>query len=313
VIDRPYVTVVGSVHTDLIASAVTMPTPGSSVIGNRFTLAPGGKAGNQAAQLARLGVPTVLISRIGRDPLGNVIAGQLAASGVDLSFLARPEDAVTGASTVFAVGGEYASIIVPGAAAGLTDTHLAAAEVVFRRSRFVLAQLELGTKLAIAAFIRARDAGATTVMNASPIQDVDPDALAEVLDLTDVLVVNRHEAAVLIAAPISDRADATLVSARLNERFGLGATVITCGAEGMVLARGSQVIEQAAWPIEVVDTVGAGDAFLGALIAAWQRGDDDRASLRYGAAAGALAASAAGAFTSLPNRAEVYDFLRSRG
>jgi len=311
--ERPHVTVVGSVHTDLIASARTMPAPGSSVIGDRFTLAPGGKAGNQVAQLARLGVPTILISRIGKDPLGDVIAGQLVASGVDLSFLARPEDAVTGASTIFAVGGEYASIIVPGAAAGLTHDDLAAAEVAFRRSRFVLAQLELGIDLAMAALARATASGATTVLNASPIQGVDVGALADVLDLTDVLVVNRHEAAILIAEPVSDRADATLVAAQLNERFGLGATVITCGADGLVLARGSEVIEQAAWPIEVVDTVGAGDAFLGALIAAWQRGDDDRAALRYGAAAGALAASGSGAFTSLPNRAEVDRFLRSRG
>ena len=85
--ERTIVTVVGSVHTDLIASASTMPTPGSSAIGDRFTLAPGGKAGNQAAQLAKLGVPTVLISRIGTDALGNVIARQIAAAGVDVSFV----------------------------------------------------------------------------------------------------------------------------------------------------------------------------------------------------------------------------------
>ncbi len=88
---RSGVIVVGSVHTDLIATADAMPTPGSSVLGTRFTLAPGGKAGNQAAQLARLGVPTVLISRIGTDSLGNVIAAQLAGTGIDLTYLARSD------------------------------------------------------------------------------------------------------------------------------------------------------------------------------------------------------------------------------
>jgi ribokinase len=311
--ERPCVTVVGSVHTDLIASASTMPALGSSVIGDRFTLAPGGKAGNQAAQLAKLDVPTVLVSRIGTDSLGNVIAGHLAAVGVDLSCLARPEEVATGASTVFAVGGEYASIIVPGAAAGLTDNDLATAESAFLRSRFVLTQLELGSALAMAVLSRAKALGATTVLNASPIVGVHFDDLASMLELVDVLVVNRHEAAVLIEAPIAGRADAKIAAVQLNERFGPNVTVITCGADGNVLARERVVIEQSAWPVEVVDTVGAGDAFLGALIAAWQQGDDDRAALSSGAAAGALAASGSGAFTSLPNRSELNDYLQSRG
>jgi len=80
----------------------------------------------------------------------------------------------------------------------------------------------------------------------------------------------------------------------------------------VILARGNTIVEQAAWPIKVADTVGAGDAFLGALIAAWRRGDDDQAALSYGAAAGAWAASGSGAFTTLPDRGELYDFLRSR-
>ena len=189
---------------------------------------------------------------------------------------ARSDDDATGASTVFAVGGEYASIIVPGAATGLSDGDLAAAASAFERSQFVLAQLELGTGLAVAALSRAKASGATAVLNASPIQGVDPDALAAVLDLTGVLVVNRHEAATLMEMPVADRADARHAAVRLNEQFGLNATVITCGAEGAVLARGGEVIGQSAWAIEIVDTVGAGDAFLGALVAAWHRGDDDR-------------------------------------
>ncbi|HYP61883.1 MAG TPA: PfkB family carbohydrate kinase [Thermomicrobiales bacterium] len=310
---RSGVIVVGSVHTDLIATADAMPTPGSSVLGTRFTLAPGGKAGNQAAQLARLGVPTVLISRIGTDSLGDVIAAQLAGTGIDLTYLARSTLDPTGASTVFAVSGEYASIIVPGAAAGLTDADLDAAESAFRASRFALAQLELGPDLAHAALSRARTSGSTTVLNASPIHGADPDVLAQVLDVTDVLVVNRHEAAILFHAPMTDRQAIAAAASMLNDRFDLKATIITCGSEGAVLVRGDAVIELPAWPIDVVDTVGAGDAFLGGLVAAWYGGSDDRAALRFAAAAGALAASGSGAFTSLPNRPAVEAFLQSCG
>ncbi len=175
----------------------------------------------------------------------------------------------------------------------------------FARLAFALAQLELGPDLARAALSRARASGSTTVLNASPIHGADPDVLAQVLDVTDVLVVNRHEAAALFHAPMTDRADAIAAAASmLNDRFDLNATVITCGSEGAVLVRGDAVIEQPAWPIDVVDTVGAGDAFLGGLVAAWHGGSDDRAALRFAAAAGALAASGSGAFTSLPNRAD---------
>ena len=80
-----------------------------------------------------------------------------------------------------------------------------------------------------------------------------------------------------------------------------------------MLARAETVVEQQAVPVVVVDSVGAGDAFLGALVASWVRGQDDRAALRTAVAAGALAASGTGAFTSLPDRVTLDEFLRDRG
>jgi ribokinase len=312
VTERNGVTVVGSVHTDLIASADAMPAPGSSVLGTRFTLAPGGKAGNQAAQLALLGIPTWLVARIGIDPLGDVIADQLQSAGVDLAWLARTSDTPTGASTVFAVDGEYASIIVPGAAGLLSAADLDAASGAVRRSRYVLTQLELGPNLAIAALSLARSAGATTVLNASPIGGVDPESLTNVLDMTDVLVVNRHEAALIAGMQVPDRAAAVAAARQLVARYGIQTVVVTCGADGAVLARDSTVVEQGAVPVAVVDTVGAGDAFLGALVASWMQGQDDQQALRVAAAAGAVAASGPGAFTSLPDRLAVEALLSDR-
>jgi ribokinase len=287
--------------------------PGTSVLGSRFTLAPGGKAGNQAAQLVRLGITTWLVSRIGTDALGDVLTERLSGTGIDLHWLARSDDVPTGASTIFAVEGEYASIIVPGAAGALADADLDAAAAAFRRSRFVLSQLELGPDRAWAALSRARSAGATTVLNASPIAGVERRALSRVLDVTDVLVVNRHEAALLAGTQVPDRTAAALVALQLGARHGLDAVVITCGADGAVLARAETVVEQQAVPVEVVDSVGAGDAYLGALVAAWVGGQDDRDALRMAAAAGALAASGTGAFTSLPDRVTLDAFLHDRG
>jgi ribokinase len=312
VTERSSVTVVGSVHTDLIASADAMPAPGSSVLGSRFTLAPGGKAGNQAAQLARLGIPTWLISRIGIDSLGDLITEQLKGASIDLAWLARTTDAPTGTSTVFAVEGDYASIIVPGAAALLSPADLDAASEALGRSRFVLGQLELGPDLAIATLSLARSTGATTVLNASPIVGVDPEPVSDVLDLTDVLIVNRHEAAVIVGMPVPDRTAAVAAARQLAARHAIGAVVVTCGADGAVLVRDGTVVEQDAVPVAVVDTVGAGDAFLGALVASWMQGQDDQQALRRAAAAGAAAASGTGAFTALPDRAAIEALMSER-
>ena len=310
--DRNGVTVVGSVHSDLIATASVMPALGSSVVGTQFTLAPGGKAGNQATQVSRLGIHTWLVSSVGADPLGDVISDQLAAANVDRSFLVRSTVAPTGASTIFAVDGEYASIIVPGAAGTLREEDLAAAAPAFQQSRFAVTQLELGPDLAFAALRHAQNAGAVAVLNASPLVGLDIDSLAPVLKSTDILIVNRHEAELLLARSSAASGGATELAHRLRHLFGLQVVVITCGAEGAVLVRDEVEFNQPAFAIQVADSIGAGDAFLGALIASWVGSADDRSALKAASAAGALAASGAGAHASLPDRPMLGAFLRER-
>jgi ribokinase len=308
--NRIGVTVVGSVHSDLIATAPVMPSLGSSVLGTQFTLAPGGKAGNQATQIARLGVPTWLVSSVGADPLGDIISEQLAAAHVDRSYLVRSRVSPTGASTIFAVGGEYASIIFPGAAGTLCNADLLAAAPAFQQSKFVLTQLELGAELALAVMGHARHAGAITVLNASPLVGFDIASLRSELESADILIVNRHEADVLLSHSDSAGRRAVDSALRLCELFQIKVVVVTCGADGSVLVRGEAVVQQTAFPVEVVDSIGAGDAFLGALIAAWMGGAGDARALRSASAAGALAASAAGAHASLPDRQALRSFLR---
>jgi ribokinase len=282
------------------------------VLGTHFTQSPGGKAGNQAAQLARLGVPTWLVADIGMDALGDQISADLGAVGIDLAHLGRSPMAPTGASTVFAVGGEYASIIVPGAAGTLSVADLERAAPAFERSKFVVAQLELGSNLAGAAFEIARKRGATTVLNASPLPRYDPDEVDPVLRLTDVLVINRHEASQLTSMQVHDLPAASGAAGTLGERFDIPRVVITCGSDGAVLASEGKHLACEAFPVTVIDSVGAGDAFLGGLLASWIEGADDRTALRFASAAGAIAASGSGAFSSLPKRPAIEEFLRGR-
>jgi sugar/nucleoside kinase (ribokinase family) len=114
-----------------------------------------------------------------------------------------------------------------------------------------------------------------------------------------------------VLLPLSDSAGRRAVDSalRLCELFQIQVVVVTCGADGSVLVRGEAVVQQTAFPVDVVDSIGAGDAFLGALIATWMGGAGDARALRSASAAGALAASAAGAHASLPDRMTLSSFL----
>ena len=307
----PGVTVVGSLHTDLIVSADVLPNLGTSVLGDRFTVAPGGKAANQAAQLARLGMRSWLVSAVGQDALGEQVTDELQASGVDITFVERLSDRATGASVVIAVGGEYASVIVPGAAATMTARMLRQAASAIVQSMFVVAQLELGAAFAESTLRVAKEQTATTVLNVSPIDGVDPANIYRAISMADVVVVNRHEASMLAGCPVMDMEQTVAAASFIAQLEGPSVVVVTCGADGVVLVRDREVAVQDAFAVNVADTVGAGDAFLGGLLAGWCEGRNDREALRLGAAAGALCASGHGAFRSLPDRQQVRAFLDS--
>jgi ribokinase len=300
---RGAVTVVGSSHVDLIAVADRLPRIGESVTGSRFEISPGGKAGNQAAQIALLGVSCFLVCRLGTDMFGDFLRERLSTSGIDLSYTVTDPGAATGASPIH-VGdeGEYASIIVPGAAAHLSPDDLEAAAPAFEQSSLTLLQLELPVETALAAAQVAKRARSQVVLNASPPvprEDVPP----ALWNAVDHLIVNRVEAEALFGKSELDPLDAVT---ELLEAYNLSSAIITLGGDGAVAAsRDGPPFRRSALAIDVVDTIGAGDAFLGALCAGLTRGNALPEAMMNAVAAGAIAASRPGGFASLATSAEI--------
>jgi ribokinase len=311
--DRRAVTVVGSVHMDLIAVADRLPARGESLTGHRFSMFPGGKAGNQAAQVALQGVSAFLVARLGDDVFGEHLRTKLRDKGVDTRFLTTDATVATGASPVF-VGndGEYASIIVPGAAALLDETDIDAARPAIASSRAVMVQLEIPTAATVYAARVARELGAEVVLNASPAPasaTALPDALWRLVDL---LVVNGLEASRIGARSVPTPDTAVEVAAAIRERLGVPTVVVTLGGQGVAAVTPSDRLKLPAWPVDVVQTVGAGDAFAGTLVAELASGAPFARALSYATAAGALAVTRPGAFDALPTRAEIRDFVAAR-
>jgi ribokinase len=283
------VCVVGSANVDLVASVARLPAPGETVLATGYQTHPGGKGHNQAVAAARAGADVAFVGAVGSDAEGELLRASLRAEGVALAGLGTA-DAPTGRALITVdSGGQNAIVVVAGANAALSELTVRQAQGQIKAARVVLAQLEVADGAVSAAFVTARASGVTTVLNAAPARDVPA-----LLSLTDVLVVNELEAARLSATPVDDAASAEAAARRLLAA-GPSTVVVTLGAEGALAVRQDEIVRQAAFPVTVVDTTGAGDAACGALAAALAADEDLPAALARACAAGALAASELGA------------------
>jgi ribokinase len=307
------VCVVGSVHMDVVATADRLPAKGESVVGHRVALSPGGKAGNQAAQAALNGAPTFLIGRVGRDVFGEQLRAALASTRVDTTYLTIDTQEPTGISPVFTgADGEYASIIVPGAGQRLQAEDIEAARDAFAQSAVLLIQGEISIQLSAHAARLARSLGGRVMFNASPAP-ADAAAIPDALwSAVDVLLVNGAEAERLSGMPVADVPAAVMVGEALRRRFGILTVIITLGGRGAVALDERGTRHLPSWPVPVVETIGAGDAFAGVLASELARGLKLDEALLLANAAGALTVTHPGAHDALPTGAQIRAFLAER-
>ena len=300
------IAVVGSLNVDLVARAPRLPAPGETVIGGELMRFPGGKGANQAVAAARLGGRVSMIGCVGDDEHGDLLLESLRAAGVDGGRVRRDPGAASGAAIV-AVDerGENAIVVAPGANLRLVPVDVAAAEEEMAGAAVLLLQLEVPLETVIAAARLGRRRGVAVVLDPAPARPLPDELLASV----DVLVPNETEAEALTGISPDDPAAQQAAAKRLRER-GVGAVVLTLGARGAYLgAPDGTTARVPAFEVAAVDTTAAGDAFVGGLAVALAEGRPLAEAVRWGGAAGALAATRPGAQPSLPSRAEVESLL----
>ncbi len=280
------VVVVGSVNRDLVAVVDRHPHPGETLLGTTLVATTGGKGGNQATAAARAGAPTVLVARVGDDEGGRSCVAELRGAGVDTTFITVDPDAPTGTAIVTVAGGENTIVVVPGANGRLADL-----DVPLGPGDAVVAQHETPVAPVAAAFARARAVGATTVLNPAPAAPVDDDLLA----LVDVLVVNEHEREIVLGAADPPR----------HPAFS-GTVIETLGRHGArAWRRDGSTVTVPGRAVDAVDSTGAGDCFVGYLVAGLVAGVPLEAALERANRAAALSTTRPGAAVSVPPAAEV--------
>jgi ribokinase len=284
VADVTDIVVVGSVNLDLSATVARLPAPGETVTGATLSRFPGGKGANQALAARRLGSDVRLVACVGEDAAADEALALLRGDGVDLSSVQVLSGAATGIALIcVAPSGENQIVVAPGANASMDP-----AAIDPGVADALICQLEVPADAIARA---ANEFQGFFCANLAPAKEVD----ARVLQHADLVIVNETEAA--------------WYGDTLEACGGMVAT--TFGSRGASLRKNGALIAEAEPPaVTAVDTVGAGDAFTAALTVALVEGAEPVEALRFACAAGAAAATRAGAQPSLPTREEVEALLR---
>jgi ribokinase len=302
------VVVVGSLNVDLTLAVRDIPRPGETVLATDQGQGCGGKGANQAVAAARAGAPVRMVGCVGTDPGGDLLLERLGADGVEVGRVTRGEWPTGLAVVAVESSGENAIIVAAGANEHCDPEQVTAALADLGPGDVVVAQAEI-PQAAIAAAARSATAtGARFVLNLAPPIRVD----RELLDAVTVLVVNEHEAAAVLEQ-LGGTVDpgAPAPAPQLASRLG-AAVVVTLGGRGVLLvdAPGAEPVGVPPIPPpRIVDTTGAGDAFVGALCAALAQGHPLAEAVRWGAAAGSIAVAAAGAQGGRATPSAIKDLL----
>jgi len=293
--------VVGSINQDFVLKVERRPQPGETVTDAVLATHHGGKGANQAAAAARLGASVTMLGRVGDDEFGEAQIRNLRDQGVDTDFVERLSGWKTGSAFITVTpDGENAITVAPGANRGLTHEDVDAAADAIGEAKVLVTQMEVSPETVKQAAQVAVERGTRALVNLAPPFEVGRDLLEKL----DPLVVNEHEAAFLLGEKV-EGLDGALSAAPELLNLGPRSVVLTLGASGAVFADGGSSGHLPAPDADVVDTTGAGDAFVGALAVKLARGASLEEAVAYAARAGAAAVTKDGAQGSLPAPEEV--------
>jgi ribokinase len=307
---EPRICVIGATNIDLIATVPRLPAVGETLPAESFHVNCGGKGSNQAVMARALGARVTMVSRIGRDVFGDRALRNYEERGIETAFVVRDGEHPTGiASILVDAEGRNAIVYVPGANSALSPADVRAAGAAIAGADAVVSQLEIPLPSTAEAFrLAAQARRPVTILNPAPAALLPRELVA----LCDVIVPNQLEAQMITGIAVRGPEDARAAARRLLEA-GAKAAVVTLGGQGALVADrdGDAYIE--AVRVDVVDSTGAGDAFIGTLAYALARREPLRRAARLASAAAALAVTRIGTQASFPSRAELERFTARLG
>lgn len=278
----PRIAVVGSINADLVVQMPKLPSRGETVSSAEPAWFPGGKGANQAVAAARMGGNVSMFGAIGADEPGQMCLSALKLSGVNVDAVKKVSSPTSTALVMVEHSGENQIVVADGANqyASFDAAQISSADAV-------IVQFEIPESVIVEV---GKAAKGIFCVNAAPVRELSE----ELASLIDVLIVNEHE------------------FAQLGEPKS-GLVIVTAGAKEVVAYQNGEVVAKSQPPkVEALDTVGAGDTFVGAFVVAYASGKTIPDSLDLACAASALSTLKLGAQSGMPTAREVEEFLNNR-
>lgn len=305
--------VVGSANMDMVLRVPRFPRAGETLTGSDLELVPGGKGANQACSAARLGGDVHFVGCVGADLFGTQLIQSLQAAGVDVTRVRSTSRASGCASIYVEANGQNSIVISPGANADVSFEHVRHVLQDLNSSDFVLLQLEIPLETVHFTLELARAAGATSMLDPAPARRLD----TVTLGLVDLLTPNQTEAGVLLSADELREEQGEPSDSELNRlgseltMLGVRTLLLKLGGSGCAIYSRERATRMGAFPVHARHTTAAGDVFNGALAVALAEGLSVVAAAQFASAAAAISVTRSGAQTSIPDRKELDEFVKS--
>lgn len=256
---KPRIAVVGSANIDLTTFTSEFPKPGETIFGQKFDLGFGGKGANQAVAARLCGADVFMVARVGSDLFGPATIENFRQQGIDATHVKQVKGLSSGVAPIFVEpNGQNRILVVKGANDSLRPADVDEAAEVLRAADCIVLQFEIPLETVYYTVAFARKHGIRCILNPAPAQPVNLAALEGL----DYFVPNEHEAEAITSVSVKALEDAKQCAQTLLTS-GIRRVIITLGANGSLLAGREQTVHVPPFPVNTIDSTGAGDAFIG--------------------------------------------------
>lgn len=288
--------VLGSISTDFVATTNVLPKESETIVGQSFSTQFGGKGANKAVALSRLGKQVVMFGAVGDDEFSRRALANLKEERVDVKHVKKLRGEIGGIATIFSSQKTNMIVMVPGANNAVDEEYLQKIENEIKKCDCIVAELEVPQQAVLFVSQICKKNNIKFILNPSPIMKFDK----TLLDNADLIVVNETEIKHL---PNFKSQKQALIDCA-------GRLVLTVGKRGAYVYEDGEIVHLPAVDTPVVDTTGAGDAFLGGLIDALIEGAKLKNAVEFANVCAGLKVSKLGAQTGMPTIKEVKTFLQ---
>ncbi len=310
-----YVLIIGSSNMDLNIYSKRFPNPGETVTGGTFKQFLGGKGANQAVASVRSGVSTIFIGKIGIDTFGEQMISQLTAEGINTEHIFRDRQEHSGvAFIIIDENGENMICVAPGVNFKLTPEEIKFKANIIKNAKALVVQMEIPIETIIEIFNIASKGDVIKILNPAPLKPIPLSILKKI----DIIIPNEGELfrlySLLELKGLSGEGKQKILQAS-KDIYNLGPKIIitTLGNKGCVIYDGEKdkILDISAPKVKAVDTVGAGDCFIGVLASKLSKGETIVKAVKYATVAASIAVTRKGAQESMPFLNEIEEKIKN--